>query len=139
MLEPPNKCYFCAVKTCYILLGSVSLALGVVGIFVPLLPTTPFLLLAALCWVHASPRLYAWLLAQPRLGAYIRNYRENRAMPLRAKVWTLVLMWASMLWCICEPLAGLWWAQVGLALVGAGVTVHLAMLSPSRRNGRKSE
>ena len=67
-------------------LGCIAFALGIVGIFVPLLPTTPFLLLAAALWVRSSPRLYAWLLAHPRLGVYIRNFREKRAIPLRAKV-----------------------------------------------------
>ena len=65
-------------------LGCLSFVLGVVGIFVPLLPTTPFLLLSAALWVRSSPRLYDWLLAHPCLGRYVRNFRENRAIPLRA-------------------------------------------------------
>lgn len=76
-------------------LGCLSFVLGVVGIFVPLLPTTPFLLLSAALWVRSSPRLYDWLLAHPCLGGYVRNFRENRAIPLRAKIVSLTLMYGQ--------------------------------------------
>lgn len=116
-----------------VLLGGLSLALGVAGIFLPLLPTTPFLLLTAALWVRSSPRLYAWLLARPRLGAYIRQYRENRAIPLRAKIGTLALMWGSTLGCVFGLLEGIRWAQAGLLLVGAAVTWHVARLATLKR------
>ena len=96
----PNLCYFCTVKIFLAILGCAALALGVVGIFVPLLPTTPFLLLAAALWVRSSPRLYEWLLAHRCFGEYIRNFRENRAIPMRAKVVSIALMWGTMLYCI---------------------------------------
>ena len=125
--------YFCPVKLLLVLLGCLAFALGVVGIFVPLLPTTPFLLLAAALWVRSSPRLYAWLLAHPFLGEYVRSYRENRAIPLRAKVFTLLIMWASMLWCILVPLGDLHWAQAGLLAVAAGVTWHILSLATLKK------
>lgn len=118
-------CYFCTVKIVFSILGCVSLGLGVAGIFLPLLPTTPFLLLAAALWVRSSPRLYAWLLNHPRLGEYVRNFRENRAIPLRAKVVSLVLMWGTMLYCVFGLLAAWWWAQAALLVVAAGVTWHI--------------
>lgn len=114
-------------------LGALSLALGVAGIFLPLLPTTPFLLLTAALWMRSSPRLYRWLTAHPRLGAYIRNFRENRAIPLRVKVYTLLLMWTSMLWCILVPLQEVRWAQAALLAVAAGVTWHILSLATLRR------
>ena len=92
--------YICSMKTICIILGTVSLALGILGIFLPLLPTTPFLLLTAALYFKGSPRLYQWLLNQKHLGPYIRNFRENKAIPLRAKVISLVLMWGTMLYCI---------------------------------------
>ena len=85
-------------------LGCLSFVLGVVGIFVPLLPTTPFLLLSAALWVRSSPRLYDWLLAHPCLGGYVRNFRENRAIPLRAKIVSLTLMWGTSLLRFCAAL-----------------------------------
>lgn len=121
------------MKILLALLGAVSLVLGVVGIFVPLLPTTPFLLLTAALWVRSSPRLYAWLLSHGRLGAYIRNYRENRAIPLQAKIGTLVLMWTSMLWCTFALVDAWWWAQVSLLIIAAGVTWHVLSLGTLKK------
>ena len=83
------------MKTLYIALGTLSLALGILGIFLPLLPTTPFLLLTAALYFKSSPRLYNWLLNHKHLGPYIRNFRENKAIPLRAKIISISLMWHS--------------------------------------------
>lgn len=114
-------------------LGCLSLALGVAGIFVPLLPTTPFLLLAAALWVRSSPRLYAWLLSHRYLGTYIRNYRENRAIPLRVKIFTLTLMWVSMLYCVFALLGAYLWAQAALMIVAVGVTWHVLSLGTLKK------
>lgn len=120
------------MKYLLVFFGSLALGLGVIGIFVPLLPTTPFLLLAAALYVRSSPRLYAWLLANRYLGRYIRNFRENRAIPLRAKIVALTLMWATMLWCILVPLSALLWAQVALGTVAVGVTWHILSFATLR-------
>ncbi len=77
-------------------LGSLSLALGVIGIFLPLLPTTPFLLVAAFCYARGSPRLHAWLLNHPRFGRPIRDWEEDRVIRLRVKVLVTVMMAVSM-------------------------------------------
>lgn len=73
------------MKIIYIFVGSISLVLGIIGLFVPLLPTTPFLLLTAAAYFRGSPELYDRLLNHKYLGSYIRNFREHRAIPLRAK------------------------------------------------------
>lgn len=78
-------------------LGWLSLGLGVIGIFLPLLPTTPFLLLAAALFMRASDRLYAWLTGHAVLGPYIRDYLEGRGIPLKAKLLALGMMWTSLL------------------------------------------
>ena len=115
------------------ILGCAAFVLGVVGIFVPLLPTTPFLLLAAWAFCRSSPRLYDRLLAHPCLGAYVRNFREYRAIPLRAKVVSIALMWGTMLYCIFGLLDGRWWAQVGLLAVAVGVTWHILSFATLRK------
>lgn len=132
-LPGANLCYFCVVKILLATLGSLALALGIVGIFVPLLPTTPFLLLAAALWVRSSPRLYGWLLAHPCLGGYIRNFRENRAIPLRAKIVSLTLMWGTMLYCVFALLSAWWWAQALLLAVAVGVTWHILSFATLRK------
>ena len=72
-------------RVLWIAAGVVSLVTGIVGIVVPLLPTTPFVLLAAFCFARGSERWEAWLLAHPRFGPMVKNWRERRAVPLRAK------------------------------------------------------
>ena len=77
--------------------GWLSVALGVIGIFLPVLPTTPFLLLAAACFVRSSPRLYRWLVGHPRLGPWIRDYLDGAGIPFKAKLYSIGLMWPSIL------------------------------------------
>nr|WP_320057768.1 YbaN family protein [uncultured Bacteroides sp.] len=112
------------MKTIYIIIGTVSLILGIAGIFLPLLPTTPFLLLTAALYFRASPRLYNWLLSQKHLGPYIRNFREEKAIPLRAKIISITLMWATMLYSI-SFFVPIMWAKILLLLIAIGVTYHI--------------
>lgn len=112
------------MKTICIILGTLSLGLGILGIFLPLLPTTPFLLLTAALYFKGSPRLYQWLLNHKYFGTYIRNFRENKAIPLHAKIISLLLMWGTMLYCIFF-LIPLVWVKVFLFLIAVGVTYHI--------------
>lgn len=74
--------------------GTVFLGLGIIGIGLPLLPTTPFLLLAAACYLRGSRKMHAWMLGNRVFGSYLRNYTEGRGIPLRVKVATIALLWA---------------------------------------------
>jgi uncharacterized membrane protein YbaN (DUF454 family) len=105
-------------------LGSVALALGGAGIFLPLLPTTPFLLLAAALYFRSSPQLYEWLLSHKHLGPYIRNFRENKAIPLRVKIVSVSLVWVTLLYCAFFVADCLWMRMlfVGLAV---GISAHI--------------
>lgn len=78
--------------------GGISLALGVIGIFLPLLPTTPFVLLAAFCFSRGSERCERWLVEHPRFGPMVRDWRANRAVPLRAKQLATVMMLIGSAW-----------------------------------------
>lgn len=83
------------VKMLLIAVGTVSLVLGAIGVFLPILPTTPFLLLTAACYCRSSERLYHWLLNNKWFGEYIRNYKEGRGIPLKTKIFALTLLWAT--------------------------------------------
>lgn len=74
------------------MVGTAALALGVIGVFLPVLPTTPFLLLAAACYARASTRLYEWLLGQPSLGPIIAEWRRSRSLPPGVKTRALVMV-----------------------------------------------
>lgn len=87
-------------KAFLIIAGSISLGLGVIGIVLPLLPTTPFLLLSAACYVRSSDKLYQWLITNKYVGPYILNYREGKGIPLKAKIIGVSLLWLSMLYTI---------------------------------------
>ncbi len=115
------------VKRLFILAGTFFLAVGIIGIFVPVLPTTPFLLLAAACYARGSERLYKWLLNNRICGSYIRNYLEGRGMPLKIKLFTIFILWAGIGLTIAYGVEhpGL---RIALALIAVGVTVHIAMI-----------
>ena len=103
----------------YIAIGAVAVALGIAGVFLPLLPTTPFLLVAAWAFARSSPRLEAWLVGHPRLGPPLVAWRERGAIPARAKAVALTFMAASLaylLWSPGIPVAG----KAAAALVLAG-------------------
>ncbi|PAV30594.1 hypothetical protein CIL05_05690 [Virgibacillus profundi] len=87
-------------KILLIIAGSLSLGLGVLGIFLPLLPTTPLLLLAAACYVRSSEKLYHWLITNKYFGSYIENYRMGKGIPLKAKIVSVVVLWVSMLYTV---------------------------------------
>ncbi|WP_240508027.1 YbaN family protein [Virgibacillus indicus] len=87
-------------KMFLIIAGSLSLGLGVLGIFLPLLPTTPLLLLAAACYVRSSDKLYEWLITNKYFGSYIENYRMGKGIPLKAKIIGVSVLWISMLYTV---------------------------------------
>ena len=118
--------YICnAMKSFLVFVGFVSFLLGVIGIFVPMLPTTPFLLLSAAVWVKASPKLYDWLLNHKVFGEYIRNYREHRAVPLRVKISSVLLVWLTIGYCIFWVVNEWWWAQLLMALLATAISWHI--------------
>lgn len=85
-------------RALWLVAGALALAAGIVGIFLPLLPTTPFVLLAAWCFSRGSARCERWLLEHPRLGPIVRDWRAERAIPLRAKQLATVMMAAGSAW-----------------------------------------
>lgn len=111
----------------FIAAGSISLGIGIVGIVVPLLPTTPFLLLAAYCYGRGSRRLQNRLLSNKLVGSYLRNYLEGKAMSLKAKIWSISILWV-VIGCTASFVTDSQIIRIVLLAVGSGVTVHIALL-----------
>ncbi len=116
--------------------GVLLTAVGLVGIVVPLLPTTPFLLLAAACFLRSSDRMYRWLTTHRWFGSYIRNYHEHRAITSRARIVALVVLWGTLGY-TTFGLVSVLWLRIILLLIGLGTTVHLLSLNtaPSETPG----
>lgn len=107
-----------------IVCGCMAMILGIMGIFLPLLPTTPFLLLAAACFFRSSPRLYQWLINHKQMGPYIRNFREHKAIPLKAKIISVSMVWITMLIAAFGVVPYLW-IRIGLLLLAAAISCRI--------------
>lgn len=106
--------------------GILCVGIGAVGLFVPVLPSTPLFLLAAACFARSSRRLHRWLLHNRLFGRVIRGYLERRTVPLRTKIGAIVFLWAGITASILAvPILPV---RILLALVAVAVTVHLASL-----------
>lgn len=110
-----------------LIIGWLSVILGVLGIFLPILPTTPFLLLAAACFARTSEKFYQWLITHPKLGTYIAAYIDGKGLPFKAKCYTSALMIGMMslsAYLVKPPV----WVMIAMALIALGVTCYLFRL-----------
>lgn len=114
------------MKCLFNVLGSVALALGLIGLFVPLLPTTPFLLLASACYLRGSPRMHHWMVSNRLFGAQLRHYQLHRGLPLRTKYLAIALTWLSLL--VSMLVVGRPLLQALLGMIGLGVTIFILRL-----------
>ena len=111
--------------------GTVSVGLGVIGIFVPILPTTPFLLLAAACYLRGSQRSYNWLINNRIFGPYIRNYHEGKGIPWKTKIFTIFLLWLTIglsAFLVIDSLV----VRILLACIALGVTIYICRIGKRR-------
>jgi uncharacterized membrane protein YbaN (DUF454 family) len=120
-------------KFLLVFFGTIFLGVGIIGIFVPLLPTTPFLLLATSFYSRGSEKFHRWLLNNRILGGYIRHYVEGKGMPLKVKLFTILLLWAVIIPTILFASDELV-IRLILALMALGVTLHIALIK-----GKKNE
>lgn len=111
------------MKILLTVIGSIAVVLAVLGLFLPLLPTTPFLLLASACYMRGSTRMHRRLLENRVFGEYLRNFEEGKGIPRKARIIALTLLWASLLFSIHQvrivPL------QIMLAALGTAVSIYL--------------
>lgn len=120
-------------KALFVVAGSVSLGLGVAGVFLPVLPTTPFLLLAAFCYLRSSQRLYDWLMNHRIFGAYIQSYITYRAIRQSVRIGTLAFLWLTLL--ISILIVPNTYVRVFLVVVGTAVSIHLVCLRTMPKQG----
>ena len=118
-------------KPLLILLGSIFFGLGFIGILIPGLPTTPFLLLSAGCYVRSSDRLYAWLLNHKIFGNYIQKIRENRSISLRSKIVSLIAMWL-MISLSAFVFIEILWIRILVIILGVIGTIVILLIRTSK-------
>ena len=122
------------IKALWLAVGLVCLVLGAVGMVLPILPTTPFLLAAAACFCKSSTRMYDWLLSNKWFGEYIRNYKEGRGLPMRTKITALTVLWVTIglstifLLSRILPPPLILPMQVVMIAVAVGVSIHILRL-----------
>lgn len=123
-------------KAVLIFVGTVCVGLGVLGMFLPLMPTTVFLLMAAYCYSRSSDRFHNWLLNNRFLGKYIKNYKSGQGITVRQKVTTIAILWASIgfsIWYV----GGSFWLTLLLASVAVGVTFHILWIKTYVKNAEE--
>ncbi len=111
------------IKILFNIVGTLALVLAILGIFLPLLPTTPFLLLASACYLRGSSRLHGWLMDNRIFGPYLANIQSGSGITLRAKIMALIFLWSSLVfsaWFIHIA-----WLRVCLLIPGVAVSAYL--------------
>lgn len=119
------------VRFIYLISGFLLVAIGIIGIFLPLLPTTIFLILASACFVKSSPKANEWLKNHKILGAYLKNYQDKEGLTLKVKIFTILFLWISI------GLSGYFLTQefyvrLILLAIAIGVSIHLILLKTKK-------
>uniref|UniRef100_A0A832DP69 DUF454 domain-containing protein n=1 Tax=Ignavibacterium album TaxID=591197 RepID=A0A832DP69_9BACT len=117
----------------YLISGILLVAIGVIGIFLPVLPTTIFLILASACFVKSSPKANEWLRNHKVLGMYIKNYQEKTGLSIRAKVFNIIFLW-TMILLSAFLLTDKFYIKLILLTIAVGVTIHLLMIKTKSNN-----
>ena len=120
------------VQILLITTGTFFVGVGIVGIFVPILPTTPFLLISAALYARSSKRFYNWLVNNKIFGRFIKNYREGKGIPLRLKIITITLLWIT-IGCSAVFAVDIFWVRIMLVIIAVGVTIHIIRIKPVKK------
>ncbi|MEW5797695.1 MAG: YbaN family protein [Bacteroidota bacterium] len=110
--------------------GTVFVGLGILGIFLPLLPTTVFFLMASWCYARSSKRFYEWLHHNKYFGTHLKNYREGKGISIPSKISTIVILWVGILYSIFATQS----LVIGIILlaIAVGVTIHIVVIPTHR-------
>ncbi|BDQ01630.1 MAG: hypothetical protein KatS3mg036_0778 [Ignavibacterium sp.] len=115
----------------YLISGFLLVAIGVIGIFLPVLPTTIFLILASACFVKSSPKANEWLRNHKVLGMYVKNYQDKTGLTIKAKIFNIAFLWIMIL-LSAFYLTDEFYIKVVLLLIAIGVTIHLLMIKTKK-------
>lgn len=110
----------------FLVLGTLSLGIGMIGVLIPVLPTTPFLLMASFFYLRSSKRMYNWMLNHKVFGSYIYCYMKHRGVSQKAKEGTLIFLWSTLL--LSMIIIPGWQIKIVLVLVGLAVSTHIMLL-----------
>lgn len=121
-----------AMKYFYLVSGFLLVTIGVIGIFLPVLPTTIFLILASACFIKSSPQANEWLRNHKVLGMYIKNYQDGTGLTIKSKIINITLLWL-MISASAFLFTELWYIRLLLFLIAVGVTIHLVLVK-TRKN-----
>lgn len=119
-------------KVILIVAGTFFVVLGIIGIFIPILPTTPFILLAAALYSRSSQKFYQWIIKNKFVGIHIKNYKEGKGVPLIIKILSIALLWITL---VCSALfvVEILFIRIIMLLIAIGVTIHIAFIKTSNR------
>ena len=120
------------VRALFFVAGTVSLVLGTIGIVLPILPTTPLLLLALACYCRSSKRMTKWVLTNKYFGSYIRRYKEGKGIPIKTKIIALAALWITISYSAFF-IVNIWWiVQLILFVIAIAVSIHILRLPTYR-------
>ncbi|EGT4276395.1 DUF454 family protein [Cronobacter sakazakii] len=123
-------------RTILLILGWLAVVLATLGVVLPLLPTTPFLLLAAWCFARSSPRFHHWLLCRSWFGGYLRHWQQHRAMPTGAKPRAMLFILAT--FAISLWLVKIFWVRILLLVILSGLLIfmwRIPVIDEKQQNG----
>ena len=123
---------FDMLKSVYVGIGTLSLLIGIIGIVVPLLPTTPFLLLSAACYAKGSKRLYHWFINIRWIGKHIKNYHDGKGISVKGKIISIIFLWATIIISMIITWSNLF-LQLILLIIAASVTYHIISLKTMKK------
>jgi uncharacterized membrane protein YbaN (DUF454 family) len=115
----------------YFISGVLLVVIGVIGIFLPILPTTIFLILASACFIKSSPQANEWLKNHKILGMYIKNYQDKSGLTVKSKIFNITFLWV-MISASAIFFTELWYIKVILLAIALGVTIHLLMIKTKK-------
>jgi len=116
------------VRALFFVAGTVSLAVGTIGIVLPILPTTPLLLLALACYCRSSKRMTKWVLTNKYFGSYIRRYKEGKGIPIKTKIVALAALWITISYSAFFIVNNWWIVQLILFAIAIAVSIHIIRL-----------